>query len=696
MNTVFLWNKFPETTMLKSYLLKTNYKMKFNKRIITLFLIVFVLQTNAQEFKLGKVSVAELEEKVHPNDPAAAAAILFKKGEVQFNYTQGIGFEMVTVVKTRVKIYKKEGYDWANQAVQYYVGGNSNDKVSFSDAITFNLVEGKIEKTKLKSEGEFDENINKYWGRKKIAMPNVKEGSVIEYEYTIRSPRISELKEWFFQTSIPVNHSEFITYIPEYFVYNQNAKGFIFPKITVEKGQKSIILSNKGRSTSSTTSTSYTQDKIDYLENKTSYLSKNLPAMKDEVYVNNVDNYTASISHELSMTKYPNSSPEIYATDWESVTKKIYENEDFGNELNKTGYFEDDISALIKGLTSQDEKIAAILNFVKTNVKWNDYMGYSCNDGVKKAYKDKKGNVAEINLMLTAMLRYAGLAANPVLVSTRSNGIPLFPSRTGFNYVISAVETQNGLVLLDATEKYSTLNTLPLRDLNWSGRLIRKDGTSTAVDLMPITLSKENSMINIVLGSDGVIDGKIRRQLTDHEALYFRQKNMVTSKDSYLESLENKNNNIEINDYVRDNEFDLSKPIVESYSFKDSKTVEVINDKIYISPLIFLTSKENPFRQEVREYPVDFGYPTENKYNINIVIPEGYVVEYLPKAMNIATGENVGTFRYIIVNEGNKIQVSITENINVAILPADFYGVIKDFFQQMIDKQNEKIILRKV
>ena len=65
--------------------------------------------------------------------------------------------------------------------------------------MTYNLVGGKIEKTKLKSEGEFDEKINKYWGKKKIVMPNVKEGSVIEYKYTIKVSRFSELTEWFFQ-----------------------------------------------------------------------------------------------------------------------------------------------------------------------------------------------------------------------------------------------------------------------------------------------------------------------------------------------------------------------------------------------------------------------------------------------------------------------------------------------------------------
>lgn len=84
--------------------------MKFNQLAIFLFVASFFLKANAQEFKLGNVSIAELQEKVHPKDTSAVAAILFKKGEVRFVYSQSSGFEMVTVVKTRVKIYKKEGY----------------------------------------------------------------------------------------------------------------------------------------------------------------------------------------------------------------------------------------------------------------------------------------------------------------------------------------------------------------------------------------------------------------------------------------------------------------------------------------------------------------------------------------------------------------------------------------------------------
>ena len=668
------------------------------KTYVLAYVLIFTFfysNSYAQEFKLGKVSVAELEEKEHPKDLSAEAAILFKKGETKFRYSDTDGFEVITVVQTRIKIYKKEGYNWANQEVNYYLDNSYNENVSFSDAYTYNLVNGKIEKTKLKSDGEFTEKINKYWGRKKITMPNVKEGSVIEYEYSIKTRLIGSLRDWYFQSSIPVNYSEYITYIPEYFEYNSNQKGYVLLETAVEKINRKINYVNV-RDYKDGTPPTRSNEELNFIEKKTTYSIKNLPAMKEEAFVNNIDNYTSSISHELSMTNYPNTPLKYYSTNWESVVKTIYNYDDFGPELNKTGYFEDDVNKLLTGITVDSERIAVVLNFIKSNVKWNKYKGYSCNDGVKTAYKNKTGNSAEINLMLTAMLRFAGLNANPVIISTRDNGIAFFPSRTAFNYVIAAVETPAGMILLDATEKYSEPNILPLRDLNWVGRLIRKDGTSTEVNLMPKTLSREAISMNVVLKADGSVDGKIRRQLSEYNAFEFRKENGDTNSDLYLEKLENRSKNIEISDYVRENDLDSNKPIVESYTFKDSKSVEIINDKIYISPMLFLATSENPFKQEVREYPVDFGYPMLNKYNINLEIPQGYIVESLPASINLATGNDIATFKYMMANADNKIQLSITSTIIAPIVSPDFYPVLKGFYQQMIDKQNEKIVLKKI
>ena len=418
--------------------------------------------------------------------------------------------------------------------------------------------------------------------------------------------------------------------------------------------------------------------------------------MKDEAYVNNIENYMSSVSHELSLTKFPNSPMKEYSTDWNSVVRTIYEYDDFGSELNKTGYFEEDLKKLLADTKTPEEKIWVIFNHVKSNIKWNNYTGYSCDNGVKKAYKEKTGNIADINLMLTAMLRYSGLTANPVLVSTRSNGIALFPNRTAFNYVIAAVETPNGNVLLDATDKYSIPNILPLRVLNWSGRLIRKDGSSEEINLMPEKTSADNVFMNYSIDNTGKITGKTRRQCMDYNAMITRSNIESLKEEEYLEKLENQNNKIEISEYSKTNEKDVLLPIIETYSFTGNNLCELIGDKIYVSPMLFFTNDKNPFKQEVREYPVDFSYPFADKYNITIKIPEGFAVETLPTPAAVTMEENLGAFKFNIAANGDTLQLSILHQINEAIVSAEKYDMLKEYYKTMIAKETEKIVLKRI
>lgn len=672
--------------------------MKIIKLLSLSAILLLAHKATSQEFKLGKVSVEELEQKVHPKDSSASAAVLYKKGASRIEYDTNEGFVTITEVETRIKIYKKEGYEWANQKIWYYNSSSLREKVSFSDAVTYNLVGGKIEKTKLKSDGVFDEILSKYRAQKKLTMPNVKEGSVIEFKYQIRCPN-EFIRDWDFQTSIPVNYSEFSTYIPEYYIFSPRQKGYIFPKATTVKNTKSIVFTNKERYTPSgmgATTTEYSTSKVDYIENKTTYIAVDFPAMKEESFVNNIDNYTSSIAHELSVTRFPNSPIKEYSTDWNSVVKTIYNYEDFGPELNKTGYFEDDIKKLTAGLKSPEEKIWTIFNHVKANVQWNHYMGYGCDNGVRKAYKEKTGNIADINLMLTAMLRYSGLTANPVLVSTRSNGIALFPNRTAFNYVIAAVETENGYILLDASEKFSTPNILPLRVLNWSGRLIRKDGTSEEINLMPEKTSNDYVFLNYSIDPEGKVEGKARRQSTDYNAMITRDNIFNVKEEEYLEKLENRNNKIEISEYSKTNEKDFLMPIIETYSFKGNDLCELIGGKIYVNPMLFFANERNPFKQEVREYPVDFSFPFVDKYNITIKIPDGFAIETLPAPSAVAMEDNLGSFMYNIAANENTLQISVSHQINRAIVTPEKYDMLKEYYKAMIAKETEKIVLKRI
>ncbi len=668
--------------------------MKLRLTILSFICTVFA---QAQQFELGKVSKAELEQKTHPTEPDAPAAILYENGTTYMDFDERNGFTLVTETDVRIKIYTKEGYSWANKSVPYYIALNPKENVSFSKAVTYNLVNGAIEKTKLKSEGEFDEQVNKFWARKKITMPNVKEGSVIEYRYVVTSPYTSSFPTWNFQNTIPVNFSTFVTKIPEYYTFKTNFRGSIFPTQQQTSQHKTYNYVSKEHTTNSynVTSTSFNSGSFEYNEFITTYTARDMPSMKDENYVSNIKNYMSSIEHELSAVKYPNSPVKNYSTTWDDVVKTIYDSEDFGGELKKTGYFEDDIPALIAGMNGNAEKAAAIFNYVKQRMHWNEFTGYRCDDGVRKAYKDKVGNIAEINLMLTAMLRFAGITANPVLVSTRDNGVAIFPNRTAFNYVVCAVEDKNNIILLDATDKYSLPDILPVRALNWVGRLVRENGSSEQVDLMPKNNSKDVVTVLATLDNTGKLSGKIRDQYFDYNAFLYRVRNSGLAKDAYLEKLEKKLNGIEVDQYTAVSD-DFSKPVTESYAFSHNAASEIIGDKIYLDPLLFFTQKENPFKQDKREYPVDFVFPNQDKYMLTITLPDGYAVETMPAPTSVEMLENLGSFRFNITNSGKQIQIAATIDINQAVIGAEDYETLKSFYKAIIDKENEKIVLKKI
>ena len=213
---------------------------------------------------------------------------------------------------------------------------------------------------------------------------------------------------------------------------------------------------------------------------------------------------------------------------------------------------------------------------------------------------------------------------------------------------------------------------------------------------MPTIHAKEVVNMQFVINPTGKINGMLRKQLTNHEALNYREEYLVLNEESYLDNLESRNNNIEVDKYVRQNATDLSQPIIETYEFTDTKSLEVINDKIYVSPLLFLSLGQNPFKQAERTYPIDFTYPNQTKYNISIDIPAGYAVETLPEMSSIATGEGIGSFKYIIGESNNKIQVSMSLDLNHSIISPKYYDVVKYFFQTFVDKQNEKIVFKKI
>lgn len=674
-----------------------------NKLLLILMLQMGATSLIAQNYKFGKVSEEELKEGFNPLDSIANATILYRKVDIKYEYNTSTGFMQQKHVHERIKIYNKKGDNWATKRIKLYSrSSGSKEKLIGLKGYTYNFYEGNVEKEKLKKDGVFEEKKNDYWNYASFTMPNVNAGSVVEYKYIIESPYI-QVDEIAFQELTPIKKLDLKISIPEYFIFNKrlNPQASFIAKIKGFKADRVIKINSKERTgatggINSLLKTKFSTSEWTFTEDITEVNLIDIPALKDEQFVDNLDNYRAKLILEYASYKGSNGQTENYATDWSSVTKTIYEHKLFGSQLSKKNYFKEHVDVLLQSNLTKKDKVIRVFEFIKSKVKWNSLYGVYSDKGVKKAYKEGTGNVADINLMLIAMLRYTGISANPILVSTKSNGVPLFPTKRGFNYVICGVEVNNEVLLLDATARHTTINLLPERTLNWQGRIIREHGSSSWVNLFPKQNSVATTMLSANLNEELIFNGKLRSQKTDYLAYNYRNKFAGLGNEDLIKNVSKDKGEIEISNLEVKNEENMFKPILQSYEFSYEDGVEEIGNEVYVDPLLFLTNTENIFNQEERKYNIDFNFPRTQKTIVSITIPEGYKVKSVPEGVRLAMSDELGDYSFLVKQNGNKVQVSQTLKVNFPIIPATYYPELKEVYKTLVQKNAEKIVLEKI
>jgi hypothetical protein len=155
-------------------------------------------------------------------------------------------------------------------------------------------------------------------------------------------------------------------------------------------------------------------------------------------------------------------------------------------------------------------------------------------------------------------------------------------------------------------------------------------------------------------------------------------------------------NLLEVSNFKDENVKDLEKPISLSYNFEYSDFIEIINDDIYFKPMLYFGISNNRFTEENRRYPINTGYPEQNKYIVNFKIPEGYKLLNMPKGRKIILENNYGSFEYNVQNTNNTIQVTVTLNIRNMVIPAEYYKGLKEMFSEYLLFSESRIVLSKI
>jgi hypothetical protein len=591
----------------------------------------------------GSVTLEDVSMEGFAND-TASAIVLFDIGSIEVEPRSTAGTTERRHV--RIKILKADALDeWGDAEFKIPINGILRIK-----AATYNLEEGVVSKSDVPESSIFRSAYNREIQQVTFPFPNVRAGSVIEFYYVALNPDLY-VPGWEFQYSVPMRRSEYTISVPvEKLVYN--LRGPLTPAEHVEK----------------------------YDGKYHHWVFTDVPAFVSEPQMPDRRAYLASV----------NFSPRFES--WAHFFSWFKNNQQFDVIINQYKLvLQGTVNEITAGITDERQKIKAISNYVKQNIRFNgenDFLGLIPGE----VFKKKEGTSGEINLILASLLSKAGFDVSMVLLSTRDHGaidqkLPRFQS---FNYVVCEVVTKEGELMVDATDPQLPFDVLPPKCYNHIGFLIGKE----KFGWVPVEPKQRHRILldaTVDLQPSGALTGKltsqkfgyaayeVRRQLADGGASRYKLTlgdNLWTISQQSMENLEA-----------------LDKPLIETCALNYEGYATVADNKMYLNPILFLRKTKNPFQVENRSYPIEFEDLADHTEVTTLAIPEGYVVEEMPAPEAAVLPGNAGRFSFSTSQSGNKIVITSSVVFNKTLFMPFEYPALREFYNKLVAKGSQTIVL---
>jgi hypothetical protein len=648
----------------------TFFKKTLKNGVFSAFLFV-TLSLFAQEIPYvtdwkKAPTATELDLKIWENDTLAEAVVLDHTGlltmqEVQYKY----GFAFTE--HKRIKILKKSAFNRANLRLLFYAGGKV-ENIDYIKAWTW-LTNGQ--KVAVDPKSIVYEKINGNLAVAKVTFPQVTEGVILEYEWSLESIRIQRLRDWDFQADIPVRHSVFTIDLYTRYDYTFLLQGDI--KTTERDSRDS--------------------------RTKMTFFTNDLPALREEKFISTMDDYRTSIKFQLAKVHDWQAGTQEILTSWQGTAKALSESEVFGKYYTRK--FDDAWKALEPNLTPADTgtvRIQKIYDFVNNRIT-SEGRSWSASQTVNEVFKKGKGTSGEINLMLVALLREAGLSAHAVIISTRDNGRMYegYPMLEQFNHCIVRVEFTDGrILLLDGGNKLRPMGILRESALNNRGCLIREKRAEW-IDIRP-PFSSLAASLNFTFDEEGTLKGSVQNMLRGYIGVDAREKLEEDKSGKYIErGWLADNPDFKMDSFKVVNADNPNEPLRISYNCVLPNAIQTTNDLIYIKPTFNSGLEVSPFKSPERYFPVDMPYPYQDQFVLNLAIPKGYKLEEAPKSVTMALPNNGGSFIYQMNDKvEGQLQINFRIKIQKTYFTGDEYPALKKFFDDIAAKLQEMVVLKKM
>ncbi len=654
---------------------------------ITLFLTILFISISAmaQDFPYGKVDNKALEMKKYDKDTSAHAVVLQEYGSSRIALTNDYDLRITFEYHAKIKFFDNKEFDsQGTVVVPVYGNGNSYEDVQEIRGITFYKDDnGLIQAAELDPKKVFRVQDNKHWSTLKFAMPALRSGCVIEINYKVVSPYIYNFHSWNFQSNIPKVNSEYEVHIPGFWSYNASLKGSLKltkNSATVERKCFTFGIANA--------------DCSDIV-----YGISDVPAFIEEDYMTAEKNFKSAINFELEEeTNLNNGAKTKYSKEWKDIDYLLKGDNSFGSQLKRKDLMKERIMPLIVNKTDELEKASAIYTYIKNTIKWNERNEAGSDDGIRKALDNHTGSSGDINLALVTALNSAGIRTEAVLLSTRANGTlnNLYPNLFDFNYVIAKGNIGDKSYFLDATDQLLPFGMLPLRCLNDKGRVFSLDKPSYWIDM--ITEQREKVICNaeLTLQVNGKLKGTITRFSIGYSS-YLRRKEIkkFNTVDEYVENFNSKLPKVKILKSSITNLDSLDMPLGEIYEIELDAADNLNHEHFKFNPFFMNWITTNPFKLAERDFPVDWGMPSDERSVFIIHLPAQYIFENPPQNMAFAMPNQGGKFLTSYDSRDNTFTFSNVTQFNKSVYGPEEYPYLKELYNKIILSEKNEMVFKK-
>jgi Domain of Unknown Function with PDB structure (DUF3857) len=643
----------------------------------TFFFIVILNPAIAQKTipEFGKITKEELIMKECAFEKNAGAMNLFVQAKISFKYND---FNNVSSNKfeysARIKIFNSLGFTAANIKI-HYISNSNYSSVTDVEAYAYSLNStGEIVKEKLNRKDILrgatkEKNAESYIA---FAFPNIKPGDVIEYKYTRTEKNSFYLEPWFFQDLIPTAISKVTAIVPTY------KKVTYYVSATDSVSEDSAYRKYEGGL---------------YNEETRSFMMHNIHSFKPEPLMTSIKDNLERV--EFSIPGFIYGQAKDGAQKMRFYTYDLLDAWSFGLQFKRPIHSLDHFIDSVKQLNHTTAIVEAIYQLVKSKVDWNGDQSFFCEDSVDGCWNTKSGSSAEMNLLFLNLLRKAGVKCNPVLVSTRENGMPdmNFASLSQFNGVDVLIVDNKNKYVVDCTQKYLSSAIPPHNILNSYGYIVDRDQMGWMLIMDHRILNRTEIYVDASMDTTGNVKGKAETSFIGF-AKYERLKEIKEKKENSADP-DFTNNNPELIcdtmlvEHLEPSDDSLALKLL--IHFKPPSTGKFY----FLKPFIFSSFDKNPFIENVRYSDIDFGSSQSYFTEIRIKLPLNVSVEGLPKDIALFKNDSAMSFVRKIVIENNYLLIKNHFEIKRALFIKEDYSDVKLFFDKFYATLNDQIILKR-